>query len=191
MRKARRVYGRFTAPTLCVAVLLAGAVSAQANDRAVDDAFWNTVKSCRDADEVRMYLSHFPGGRHVAKARACLKKLQLADDRAVTDDAFWNTVKSCAAHEAAGRLEAALDCLKKLQLADDAFWNAVKSCTNVDEVRVYLEKFPKGRHVAEARACLKKLELSYLSTAERQGDPSKPRQSSPFAVRVLITYCIF
>ena len=45
MRKARRVYGRFTAPTLCVAVLLAGAVSAQANDRAVDDAFWNTVKS--------------------------------------------------------------------------------------------------------------------------------------------------
>ena len=109
MRKARRVYGRFTAPTLCVAVLLAGAVSAQANDRAADDAFWNTVKSC----------------------------------------------------------------------------------TNVDEVSLYLEKFPKGRHVAEARACLKKLELSYLSTAERQGDPSKPRQSSPFAVRVLITYCIF
>ena len=25
------------------------------------------------------------------------------------------------------------------------FWNAVKSCTNVDEVRVYLEKFSKGR----------------------------------------------
>ena len=61
MRKARRVYGRFTAPTLCVAVLLAGAVSAQANDRAVDDAFWNTVKSCRDAHEVNLYLSHFPG----------------------------------------------------------------------------------------------------------------------------------
>ena len=85
MRKARRVYGRFTAPTLCVAVLLAGAVSAQANDRAVDDAFWNTVKSC---------AAHEAAGR-LAAARACLKKLQLADDRAVMDDEFWNTVKSC------------------------------------------------------------------------------------------------
>ena len=116
------------------------------------------MKSCTNVDEVSLYLAIFPKGRHVAEARTCLKKLQLADDRAVMDDAFWN---------------------------------AVTSCTNVDEVSLYLEKFPKGRHVAEARACLKKLELSYLSTAERQGDPSKPRQSSPFAVRVLITYCIF
>ena len=76
MRKARRVYGRFTAPTLCVAVLLAGAVSAQANDRAVDDAFWNAVKSCTNVDEVRVYLEKFSKGRHVAEARACLKKLQ-------------------------------------------------------------------------------------------------------------------
>ena len=77
MRKARRVYGRFTAPTLCVAVLLAGAVSAQADDRAVmNDAFWNTVKSCTNVDEVSLYLAIFPKGRHVAEARACLKKLQ-------------------------------------------------------------------------------------------------------------------
>ena len=165
MRKARRVYGRFTAPTLCVAVLLAGAVSAQADDRAVmNDAFWNTVKSC---------AAHEAAGRLEA-ARACLKKLQLADDRAVMDDAFWNAVTSCPnVDEVSLYLEKfpkgrhvaeARACLKKLQLADDravmddAFWNAVKSCTNVDEVRVYLEKFPKGRHVAEARACLKKLQ---------------------------------
>ena len=118
------------------------------------------MKSCTNVDEVRVYLAIFPKGRHVAEARACLKKLQLADDRAVMDDAFWNAVTSCAAHEAAGRLEAALDCLKKLQLADDAFWNTVKSCTNVDEVSLYLAIFPKGRHVAEARTCLKKLQLA-------------------------------
>ena len=52
MRKARRVYGRFTAPTLCVAVLLAGAVSAQ---QRADDA--RRESQGAHADEVNL----FPG----------------------------------------------------------------------------------------------------------------------------------
>ena len=123
MRKARRVYGRFTAPTLCVAVLLAGAVSAQANDRAADDAFWNTVKSCRDADEVCISVTSPP---------ACCKGAGLSQEVAVGGRPGGNERRILEHREVVRR----------------------------DEVSLYLEKFPKGRHVAEARACLKKLQLA-------------------------------
>ena len=83
------------------------------------------MKSCTNVDEVRVYLAIFPKGRHVAEARACLKKLQLADDRTVMDDAFWNAVKSCTNVDevrvylekfSKGRHVAeARACLKKLQ----------------------------------------------------------------------------
>ena len=125
MRKARRVYGRFTAPTLCVAVLLAGAVSAQANDRAVDDA-------------------------------------------------FWNTVKSCAAHEAAGRLAAALDCYRKVlaQQPDDAVakakvrtlvprvaWSAAQAKDSAEAYHAFLHAHSGSAFAGAARQRLEDLEI--------------------------------
>ena len=40
---------------------------------------------------------------------------------------------------------------------DDVFWESVSGCTDAVEVEMYLDEFPEGQHVAEARACLEKL----------------------------------
>ena len=46
---------------------------------------------------------------------------------------------------------------KSGDLEDDVFWTNVSGCRNAAEVELYLSAFPSGRHVEEARACLKKL----------------------------------
>ena len=48
---------------------------------------------------------------------------------------------------------------------DDAFWNSVSGCENVAELELYLDLFPSGHHVEEARACLR--EASRLLNEER------------------------
>ena len=111
-QEERRMFGRITALVLCVALLLAGAVPALATTRAVDDVFWESVKSCTDGDEVRMYLGKFPRGRHVAEARACLRKL-----------AVRRLLVLCASHVAANRLvgaagRSAADCYRKVLALD-------------------------------------------------------------------------
>lgn len=43
---------------------------------------------------------------------------------------------------------------------DDVFWESVAECTDAVEVQMYLDEFPEGRHVEEARACLRSLGIS-------------------------------
>ena len=43
---------------------------------------------------------------------------------------------------------------------DDVYWESVAGCTDAVEVRMYLDEFPEGRHVEEARACLGSLGVS-------------------------------
>ena len=40
---------------------------------------------------------------------------------------------------------------------DDVFWESVSGCTSAVEVGMYLDEFPGGQHVTEARTCLEKL----------------------------------
>ncbi|MDE0702554.1 MAG: SUMF1/EgtB/PvdO family nonheme iron enzyme [Rhodospirillaceae bacterium] len=112
MHEARRVYGRSAALALCATVLLAGAGQARATDRAADDEFWATVGSCTDADEVRLYLKRYPRGRHVAEAKACLRRLGVG-----------SLLRLCASHLAANRLvgpagRSAAECYRHVLVLD-------------------------------------------------------------------------
>ena len=49
---------------------------------------------------------------------------------------------------------------------DDVFWESVAGCTDAVEVEMYLEEFPQGRHVREARACLERLGVGDKSDIE-------------------------
>ena len=76
MRLARKGVLRFGAAALCGGLLCSGPASAQTVQRAVEDAFWESVKGCTSAGEVEAYLKEFPKGRYVGKARACLARLR-------------------------------------------------------------------------------------------------------------------
>ena len=78
MRLARKGLLRFGAMMLCGGLLCSGPASAQTVQRAVEDAFWDSVKGCTSAGEVEAYLEEFPKGRYVGAARACLVRLQGA-----------------------------------------------------------------------------------------------------------------
>ena len=76
MSLARKRLLRFGAALLCGCLLSSGPASAQTVERAVEDAFWESVKGCTSAGEVEAYLEEFPKGRYVGAARACLARLQ-------------------------------------------------------------------------------------------------------------------
>lgn len=65
------------AAALSAGLLSAGAGRAQTVNDAVDDAFWDSVKTCTAPAEVQAYIDEFEKGRHVRKARECLAWLDL------------------------------------------------------------------------------------------------------------------
>ena len=78
MSSVRKRLLRFGAALLCGGLVCSGPASAQTVERAVEDAFWDSVKGCTSAGEVEAYLKEFPKGRYVGAARACLARLQGA-----------------------------------------------------------------------------------------------------------------
>ena len=54
---------------------------------------------------------------------------------------------------------------------DDLSWSNVSACTDAMRVGLYLEAFPEGRHVADARVCLERLGVEV--TAKAIIDPKK------------------
>ena len=76
MSSVRKGMLRFGTALLCGGLLCSGSASAQTVQRAVEDAFWDSVKGCTSAGEVKAYLKEFPKGRYVGAARACLARLR-------------------------------------------------------------------------------------------------------------------
>ena len=57
---------------------------------------------------------------------------------------------------------------------DELFWQSVKGCTVAEEVALYIEVFEgRGKHLAEARACLKQLGREDLLSGEEPPAPSE------------------
>ena len=175
-RRARMGPAGLAAAALCAGLLFSDSVLAQTSDRAEDDVFWESVKSCTDGDEVRMYLGKFPNGAHAPKARQCLTRLQ-------TGMKVKRLLKECEAHRAADRLTRgrggnALDCYEAVLKLDRGNRQALagiaairkhyvdKANTAVDEERVsaakraigVLEEInPEDRKIEDLRARLGEL----------------------------------
>ena len=146
---------RLLAWMVCAALVPVSVAWAQAPGRTAeqDDVFWESVLGCTSAVEVEMYLGEFPGGRHVAEARACLEKLRKAvpaSGRKTAATEVERLLEVCEMHFAANRLTTgvggtALGCYRKVQSLDPANREAVEGLQ-----RVF------GKYAAWARAALEK-----------------------------------
>ena len=146
---------RLLAWTVCAVLVLVSVVRAQAPGRTAeqDDVFWESVSGCTSAVEVEMYLGEFPGGRHVAEARACLEKLGKAvpaSGRKTAATEVERLLEVCEMHFAANRLTTgvggtAIECYRKVQSLDPANREAVEGLQ-----RVF------GKYAAWARAALER-----------------------------------
>ena len=126
----------FHRPVAAVAPTAAAPVPAAAAPAAdVEQWLWEAVQKQPDALGLRAYLQRFPQGRHVAEARAQLQVLETTAPPVLV--------------EPASRLDPA-----------DKLWAAVQKQPDALNLRAYLQRFPHGRHVAEARALLQALEAA-------------------------------
>ena len=75
MSVARKGLSRIGAVLLC-GLICSGPAAGQTVDRAVEEAFWDSVKGCSSAAQVEAYLEAYPKGRYVDAARACLARLR-------------------------------------------------------------------------------------------------------------------
>ena len=56
---------------------------------------------------------------------------------------------------------------------DDVFWESVLGCMSAVEVEMYLDEFPRGQNVAEARACLEKLGKAVPNSGSKTVPPTE------------------
>lgn len=144
--------------------------------------FFQSIQNSENTEDFQAYLNRFPNGKFAPIARARIKTIQekqasqkdLAQRAA--EKTTWDTVKDS---NNAGLLQAFLDVYPngtfaataksmiatltaQTQVASTAsgadeeqtFWNSVRNAGTAAEITVYLESYPNGRFVDEARTKL-------------------------------------
>ena len=165
-KRMRRI--RLLAWTVCAVLVLGSVAWAQASGRTAeqDDVFWESVSGCTDAVEVEMYLDEFPGGQHVAEARACLEKLGKAvpaSGKKTPSTEVERLLEVCAMHFAADRLTtgvggAAVGCYREVQSLDPANMVAVEGLQRVfDKYAAWVHAALERGDVGDARLYVGKL----------------------------------
>ena len=165
-KRMRRI--RLLAWTVCAVLVLGSVAWAQASGRTAeqDDVYWESVSGCTDAVEVEMYLDEFPGGQHVAEARACLEKLGKAvpaSGKKTPSTEVERLLEVCAMHFAADRLTTgvggtAVGCYREVQSLDPANMVAVEGLQRVfDKYASWAQAALERGDVGDARVYVGKL----------------------------------
>ena len=136
---------------------------------------WESVSKENKADGYRHYLSRYPEGRFASTAKANLQTIEQreAQNREL---ALWSKIKDSAdphdfesyiaqypkglfvdlASVRAQRLRAAATEAAGID-AEMALWDQVKGSTDVDEIQVYLKRYPSGQFAGTARNRINRL----------------------------------
>ncbi len=148
------------------------------DDRALDLAFWDSVKDSDETEEFEAYLQQFPAGRFRSLAESRLEKLRAPPapgaaaanpDEGVSnvEMAFWDSIKdskSVADYEAylaqfpagsfAGLARARIDAAGAGEPAELelAFWTTIQHSENPRDFAEYLKQFPQGTFAGLARS---------------------------------------
>jgi hypothetical protein len=131
--------------------------------QAIDDREWIEAASSGSIQPIKLYLDHFPKGRHVADAQRALKK---ADEDAWGDATDIATVASFneylsrfpdGAH--AAQVAARIAELER-QALDDKAWSTALISASREAFDEYLKAYPSGIHVAEAFGRISKINAS-------------------------------
>ena len=165
-KRMRRI--RLLAWTVCAVLFLGSVAWAQTSGRTAeqDDVYWESVSGCTSAVEVEMYLDEFPGGQHVAEARACLEKLGKAvpaSGKKTPSTEVERLLEVCAMHFAADRLTTgvggtAVGCYREVQSLDPANQEALEGLQRVfDKYAAWVHAALERGDVSKARRYVKKL----------------------------------
>ena len=139
---------------------------------------WESVSEENKADGYRHYLSTYPEGRFASTAKANLKAIEQKEAQN-KEVALWSKIKdSTDPHDfesyiaqhpkglfvdlaavRAQRLRAAANEAAGMD-AELALWDQVKGSTDVDEIQVYLKRYPRGQFAGTARNRIKKLTIA-------------------------------
>ena len=166
-KRMRRI--RLLAWIVCAVLVLGSVAWAQASGRTAeqDDVFWASVSGCTSAVEVEMYLDEFPGGQHVAEARACLEKLGRVAPAAARKKPPSTEVERllgmCRAHFTADRLTTgvggtAVECYLEVLSRDPANMEAEAGLRRVfDKYASWAQAALERGDVGDARGYVGKL----------------------------------
>jgi eukaryotic-like serine/threonine-protein kinase len=108
----------------------AAGAAAPAAGGAAEVEFWDGVKDSDDPDDIALYLEQFPQGAFVAQARKRIAEL------------------GGGAAPAPAPAGAAVPPGSE---AEKEFWEGVKDSDDPDDIALYLEQFPQGVFIAEAK----------------------------------------
>ena len=159
-RWAHPAHARFVAGLLCAGLFSAEAVLAQQNCTKRDNVYWDSVKTCTDAGDVKSYLRVFSEGCYVEAARDCLERLDVA-----------RPVSVCASHEAANRLVGAVggsaaSCYREVLSKDPGNRHANEGLQRIFETYVQ-----RGREALERGDTVAAREHARILDSLKRGSP--------------------
>lgn len=145
---------------------------------------WESVSKKNTADGYRQYLLRYPQGRFAGAAKANLRVIEEreAQNREL---AFWSKIKESTdpndfesymakypkglfvdlASVRAQRLRAAATEAAAMD-AELALWDQVKGSTDVNEIQVYLKRYPSGQFASIARSRIEKLTAAFKERSD-------------------------
>jgi uncharacterized caspase-like protein len=104
----------------------------------IEIAFWSSIKDSDDPSLLKAYLNEYPKGRFASLALIRLDRLAKAHP---TPETVQPTRQEAAPQETP-------------DAAEEGFWLAAKTSGDAKLFRRYLELYPYGSHVAEAKASI-------------------------------------
>ena len=113
---------------------------------------WAEVKTTGTREYLEAYLKQYPSGRYVALARMELKKLDDAEETK-------NAKLALEAQQAKQREE------QQAQRIEQTVWDQARTADTVASYATYLEKYPSGRFMSQAKAAKSAAE-ALLAVAE-------------------------
>ncbi|MCB1025539.1 MAG: RICIN domain-containing protein [Acidobacteria bacterium] len=104
-------------------------ISPQTGSTAVEEQFWDAVKSSRRVEDFQSYIDNFPTGKYIPLAKLEIGRL-------------GGTVKSSGTTSTSGSTNTTT-----ASNVEEQFWDAVKNSNSEQDYQRYLSSFPKGKYV--------------------------------------------
>jgi hypothetical protein len=135
-----------------------GAGTPSAGGKAVELAYWNSIRDGDNPAAFRSYLEKFPDGDFAALATIRLGELVAATSPEVAPPPANETEAPSGANFA----------------VELAYWNSISSSREPDAFRSYLNKYPSGEFADLARVKLKELARAAATPAPTTPEPPTP-----------------
>lgn len=132
----------------------------------IEQGEWQAIQALSNTptqallDRLTAYInkwgSSLPSGNHVEAARllANTVKMSLNEQQRQQEETDWNAVDPLSIDSLWGHITSYPNTIYKNEI-DDSIWGLANESERVDDIQRYIDMFPAGRHMAEARAILK------------------------------------